>query len=191
MCRMPSCTAVRPRIRLRSSGAHGVAALLIDIPEGGGVAPVGKALPQAELVDALFHALAALPRCADARHIALYIAQKHRYARVGKGLRHHLHGDGLAGAAGAGDEPVAVAHIQRQLHTLVACQTHIDLTVLVHRVTLRRLLMLIFAIIRPLPSRRKKKAHRPRFSRRMVRWSLVLFTKTLYTVGTRREAEGA
>ena len=131
--------AQNPAEKLRShvadGGPDGVAALLINIPEGGGITLVDKAVPQAEFVDALFHALAALARRADARHVALHITQKHRHTGVGKGLRHHLHGDGLAGAAGPSDQSVAVAHIQRQFHPLVTCQTHIDLPVFVHEAT--------------------------------------------------------
>ncbi len=74
--------AQNPAEKLRShvadGGPDGVAALLINIPEGGGITLVDKAVPQAEFVDAFFHALAALARRADARHVALHITQKHR-----------------------------------------------------------------------------------------------------------------
>ena len=127
--------------KLRPHVAHcradGVAAGLINVPEGRGIALVGKAAAQTEAVDALFHALAVDAGRADTRHVALYVAQEHGHARIGKGLGHHLHGDGLAGAAGAGDQAVTVAHVQCQLHPLVVRQTHIDLAVFVHIAILR------------------------------------------------------
>ena len=146
---------LRPHVA--HAGADGVAALLIDVPEGGGVAAIGKAAADAEFVDALLHALAADARGADTGHVALDVAQKHGHPRVGEGLGHHLHGDGLAGAAGAGDQTVPVAHVQCQLHRLVICQTHIDPAVLVHIAVLRYLLLLFPAIIRRPPPRRKGK----------------------------------
>ena len=149
--------AEKLRPHVADGGADGVAALLIDIPEGGGVRLIGKGVPDAELVDALLHALIADAGGADARHVALHVAQEHGHARVGEGFRHHLHGDGLAGAAGACDQTVAVAHVQRHLHPLAVRQTHIDPAVFVHIAVLQY----VFAsIIRQRPPPRKKEMAR-------------------------------
>ena len=133
----PQNAAQKLRSHIADGGADGMSALLIDIPEGGGVCFIGKGIADTEFVDALFHALVADAGRADTRHIALYVAQEHGHARIGKGLGHHLHGNGLAGAAGAGDQAVTVAHVQGQLHPLSVRQTHIDLAVFVHIAILR------------------------------------------------------
>ena len=151
-------TAEKLRPHIADGGADGVAALLIDVPEGGGIRLIGKGVPDAELVDALLNAFAADTGRAEARHVALDVAQEHGYARVGEGFRHHLHGDGLAGAAGAGDQAVAIAHGGIHLHPLAVRQTHIDLAVFVHIAVLRCFLIFPDGIIRQISLLRKEKA---------------------------------
>ena len=51
----------------------------------------------------------------DAGEIALHVGAEHRYAVVGKALRHALKGDGLASAGGAGDQPMAVRHPEQNV----------------------------------------------------------------------------
>ena len=114
-------------------GPHRVALLLVDVPEDGGEAGVGKALPDAELVDALLHALALFSGLADARHVPLHVAEEHGHPGGGEGFGHHLHGDGLARAAGPGDEAVAVGHVQGQHHPLpVLGQAQIETFFCIH-----------------------------------------------------------
>ena len=160
--------AEKLRPHLADGDPDGVTALLIDIPEGGRIFPVSKSLPKAETVDALLHILRALPRCTDARHISFYIAHEHRHARIGKGFRHHLHGDRLAGTAGAGNQPVAVAHFQHHFHPLVPRQAHIYSSILVHNVILRLSSMLLFIIIRAPSNRRNRKRAAPRMESPLV-----------------------
>ena len=136
------------RPHFTDGGADGVTALLIDIPESGGIAAIGKGIPQAEFVDALLHPLAALTGGADTGHIALDVAQEHRHTCVRKGFRHHLHGDGLSRTAGTGDQAVTVAHVQAHFHPLIVRQTHVDLAVFVHKAILRCLSIFPDRIIR-------------------------------------------
>ena len=71
------------------------------------------------------HSFGIFPRRADAGDVALYIAEEHRDSRIREGLRHDFHGDGFAGAAGAGDQAVPVAHFRVQEDPLVFRKTHI------------------------------------------------------------------
>ena len=152
--------------KLRPHVAHcradGVAAGLINVPEGRGIALVGKAAAQTEAVDALFHALAAHAGGADARDVALDVAQEHQHARVGKAFGHHFHRDGLARAARARDQAVAVAHIERKLHARAVRKSHVYLTVFVHRAILRCLIRWQHYRI-PCGAAQEKSAAPPRF----------------------------
>ena len=141
-------TGQQLRPHFADGGADGVTALLINIPESGGIAAIGEDIPQAEFVNALLHPLAALTGGADTGHIALDVAQEHRHACVRKGFRHHLHGDGLSRTAGTGDQAVTVAHVQAHFHPLIVRQTHVDLAVFVHKAILRCLLIFPDRIIR-------------------------------------------
>ena len=45
---------------------------------------------------------------AQAAEVALDVGSEHRHARITEGFRQALQGDGLAGARGAGDQPMTV-----------------------------------------------------------------------------------
>ena len=120
------------RTHLAHGGAHGVAAGLVDVPEHGGVAAVGKFAGELEALDALAHVLAVRAGGADTGNVALYIAQENRHARVGEGFRQHLHRDGFAGAGRTGDQAVPVAHGEGKLHPFLPGKAKIDFTVIVH-----------------------------------------------------------
>ena len=155
---------LRPHVAHRR--ADGVAAGLINVPEGRGIALVGKAAAQTEAVDAPFHALAAHAGGADARHVALHVAQENGYARIGERFRQHLHRNGLAGAGRTGDQAVPVAHGEGKLHPLLTGETKIDFAVIVHdRVNLRIYILLhvllfaTFIITADLPLCNRKSSH--------------------------------
>ena len=111
-------TTQKRRPHLGHGDAHGNALLAEDIPEAGGI---GLILPvlNAEALNAALHILAVHTGTAHAAEIALHVRQEHGDAHIGEGLRHHLQGDGLAGAGGAGDEAVAVGHGGKQEQILV------------------------------------------------------------------------
>ena len=127
-------------------GAHGMAAGLVNVPERGGVAAVGKFSGEAKALDTLLHILAVRAGGADTGDVALHVAQENGYARIGEGFRQHLHRNGLAGAGRTGDQAVPVAHGEGKLHPLLAGETEIDFAVIVHdRVNLRIYTVACFA----------------------------------------------
>ena len=99
--------------------ADGVAGLAEDIPEACGISGIFKAF-NAKTRDALAHIPAVLSGLAHAGDVPLDVREKNGYAQVGEGLRQHLHGDGLAGAGSAGDEPVAVRHIRKKVNVFLS-----------------------------------------------------------------------
>ena len=101
-----------------------------NIPEAGRVGLILK-IVKSEAGDARAHILAVLALFAHAAQVALDIRKEHRHAHVGKGLRHDLHGDGLAGTGRAGDKAVAVSHGRQQIYRLI-CLSKADLFILVH-----------------------------------------------------------
>ena len=111
------------RTHVGDGGPDRVPGLLVDVPEDHGVAGVVEGVPDGELVDALLHPLVVLAGAGQAGHVPLHVAEEDGDPRVGKGLGHDLHGDGLAGAAGPGDEAVAVAHAQVHHDPFFAGQT--------------------------------------------------------------------
>src|SRR5204862_6667890 len=58
--------------------------------------------------------------CRNAREVYLEVSGKYGTSSAGKALRHHLPRDRLAGAGGAGDEPVPVGQRRRQPRRLLA-----------------------------------------------------------------------
>ena len=113
-------------------GADGVTAGLVDVPERGGVTAVLKFSGKTEALDAFLHILAVRTGGADAGNVALDVAQKYGYARVGERFRQNLHRDGFAGAGRTGDQSVPVAHGKGKLHPLLTGKTQIDFAVFVH-----------------------------------------------------------
>ena len=65
----------------------------------------------AEFGQALLDEAAQAAGLADARQVALHVRHEAGHARLAERFGEHLQGDGLAGAGGAGDEPVAVRHL--------------------------------------------------------------------------------
>ena len=127
-------------------GAHGMAAGLVNVPERGRVAAVGKFAGEGKALDALLHILAVRAGGADTGDVALHVAQENGHARIGEGFRQHLHRNGLAGAGRTGDQAVPVAHGEGKLHPLLAGETEIDFAVIVHdRVNLRIYTVACFA----------------------------------------------
>ncbi len=116
--RQPEQPRQQHRSHLRHRHAHGYAVLAENIPEAGGVGAVFKAV-KPEALYARAHIGTVLAAAAHTRQIALYVRHEHRHAHVRERLRHHLHGDGLAGAGRAGDEPVAVCHLRQQIKVYV------------------------------------------------------------------------
>jgi len=73
-----------------------------------------RIVAQLELADPLLdlHRLAA--RLAQAGKVTFHVGEKHRHATGTESLGEHLQGDGLAGARGPGDQPVAISHLGQQ-----------------------------------------------------------------------------
>ena len=113
-----------------------MAALAVDVPEGDGVGAVGEGVADAELVDALLHAGVVRARFAETGDVALHVTEEDRDAGVGEGLRHDLHGDGLAGAGRARDESVAVGlgQVHIDLFPVGIGEAHVDFSVFVHTI---------------------------------------------------------
>ena len=71
---------------------------------------VGRVV-DADIFGALDEALPGLAQLGDARQIALDVGGKNRNPGTGKALCEDLQGHGLAGAGGAGHEPVTYAFL--------------------------------------------------------------------------------
>ena len=56
---------------------------------------------------------------ADSGEVALHVGGKNRHADAAETFRHHLQGDGLARAGGAGDQAVPVRHAGQQVQRIV------------------------------------------------------------------------
>ena len=115
-----------------------------DIPESSGIVLVFKIL-DAEAFETLAHVGAVLSGLAHSGQIAFYIGQEHGDAHIGKGFCHHLHGDGLAGAGGAGDEAMAVCHGGQQIQVLLPLGQP-NLFISVHRYFLPKAIGVLYLI---------------------------------------------
>ena len=118
-----------------NGGADRMTLLTVDIPEGNGVGAIGKIITDPELVDAFFHALVLLAGADQTGNISLDIAEEYGNAGIGEGFREDLHGDGLSGTAGTGDEAVAVADIQAHVDAFAIGKTDIDSVGSIHSST--------------------------------------------------------
>ena len=94
-------------------GAQGQTHLLVDVPEGDGIAREMEAVGgEAHLIHAALDVLVVRAGLAEGGKVALGVGQEDRDARVGEGFRHDAQGGGLTGTGGAGDEAVAIRLVQ-------------------------------------------------------------------------------
>jgi len=111
--------AEQHRPHLRDRRAHRMALLAEYVPEHRRRGTVGK-VGDAEGNRPLFEFRVRRARLADPREVALYVGAEHRNALGGESLGEHLQGDGLAGAGGAGDQPVPVGELEAEPDRRVA-----------------------------------------------------------------------
>ncbi|MNQ78565.1 hypothetical protein D3C85_934800 [compost metagenome] len=104
--------AEQQRAHFAEGGAQRVAALSGHVPQGHrvGLRPVRE---PGHAGDALGDLALRLAGGAEAAQIALDVGGEHRHAGIAEQLGEALQGDGLAGAGGAGDQPVAVGQAQQ------------------------------------------------------------------------------
>jgi hypothetical protein len=116
--------AQQQRAHVRDGGAHRHAALAVEVPELDRTAGEGRLDP--ERGESFLHLGIAAARPGDAGKVALHVGHEHRHAQIGESLGERLHGDGLAGAGGAGDQPMAVGEPgqERKLDFFVLRQKH-------------------------------------------------------------------
>jgi hypothetical protein len=104
--------------------AHRQPALAVDVPERHGARREIRFDFQSS--KSFQHLGVGAARLADAGEIALHVGHEDRHADRRKPVRERLHGDGLAGAGGAGDQAVAIGQRrqQRKLDFFVLGQKH-------------------------------------------------------------------
>ena len=108
---------------------NGMASLLINIPEGNGIAFICKRISDTEFIDPFFHAVILLAGGTQTGNIALGITEENRHPCIGEGFCHHFHGNGFTGTASTCHQTVTVCHIQRQDNSAFICQTQINIVI--------------------------------------------------------------
>ncbi len=105
------------RPHLGDGGADRMALLAQQIPEDRGVVGIDPVV-LADLLGARGEGIVGLgggrSGHRDTGQVALHVGQEHRHAGAGEILGDALQGDGLAGAGGARDQPVAVGALHHQ-----------------------------------------------------------------------------
>ena len=102
----------RPEVGHR--GAHGMPLLAEQVPEDRGIG-AELVIADAELCQPFLQLRCRLAGLADAGKIALHIGQEHGNAAGREALGNDLQRHGLAGAGGAGDEPMPVGIARQEL----------------------------------------------------------------------------
>jgi hypothetical protein len=105
---------------LAHRGADGMALLAEQVPVGDREGAAGIAIDR-ELLRPLDRAWIVAALLADACEITLHVGHEHRHAEGGETLGDGLQRHRLAGAGGAGNQPVPVAELQQQVLIGVAC----------------------------------------------------------------------
>ncbi|MNV23208.1 hypothetical protein D3C71_1142140 [compost metagenome] len=106
--------AQQQRAHVRHRGAHRVALFAKYVPQRGG-AGQGGGHGKAPLLEHCRQLVANLAGLAGAGQVALHVGHEHRHANAREVFGQGLQGHGLAGAGGAGDEPVAVGQAGKQV----------------------------------------------------------------------------
>ena len=111
--------------------AHGHAVAAEHVPEAHIAAPRLPAVG-APGGRALAHLLGVVAGLGHAGDVALHVGHEHGHAGLGEPLGQHLHGDRLARARSARDEPVTIRLVQQQIAGVLPLR-HLDLVAFEHR----------------------------------------------------------
>ncbi len=96
----------------------------VDVPEARRVGAIGEVV-ELQLFAPFFELFGRAARLAHAGEIALHVGEKYRYAQAAEAFGQPLQRHGLAGAGGAGDQPMPVRHARVQVNRLArACEVN-------------------------------------------------------------------